>query len=312
MYQIETTECKKLSRREIVETLLQNKSRFIPDYTLLSSETNLNFDSLLWHLALYKNFSKEDCNMIQSFIPKHCSLFIKSENSFLFRSGSFDAINDSLKSEIQYAYDATYAQQIMTAENGLMRVLTVPFTENILIGLVSPSGLFQTSEIEDIFLHKLHVARNRYNEILRAVTEMQKITKHTDPIIIINRSDNQLLTCNITALTFFNLSQKSLLDTNLQNLHKNYPKASKRKIHIRNCVVGNTDCSLVQFTLKNSDSFHVETITQELQTHADYLFQFYKEIQKDNNIKSDSFDASFIELERCCLEIKKLRSKEEK
>lgn len=294
----------------LLETTIQNKNRLTSDADSTDSKKNQSMQSLVWHITLHNKISYKDSQFLKSLSPMNCSIFVLKDDNIIFQSVSLRKSMALIQTEINFSYEATYAQHVCCQENGLLRILTIPLDDNLLIGLVSQAGLESMPDTEDAFLHDIHFMQKKYDEIKNIENEMKILTKHSDPLLVINRFDDQIIAWNDLTLSFFNLSQKDLLETQLQVLQKNCPKASKRIMHIKNCTIGEADFSVVTYSYKLSESLKTDIITEELKSYTEYLLQHYKDLQLQKDTSLEFIESKIEEINRCYQNITHLHNKE--
>ncbi len=295
-----------------METINQELNRLTAENDKNHTLVDSSLSSMLWHIVLYGRISVKDSLFLDSLTPQHCSLFLVNDSKTIYASDTLLEKPELITTNMNFSYEASYAQQVCDNKNGLFRILTIPLNKNILIGLAAPAGLGSISTIEDAFLHKICHFRQEHSHVVHSRDNLYEATKKTDPILIINRSDDQIIGCNKSALSFFNITSNDIIDTDLQILQKKCSKASKRKIQITNSTIGKTDCSVVQFTLNKSDSLKTENITEELKSHAEHLIKLYRELQIEQNIRPEHIKTKIAAVNRCYQNISQLHTNEKK
>ena len=289
---------------------MQKINRLNPASCEVEEQNRSSIDSLIWHIILHNTISHQDKLYLESLAFEHCETFILKDMHLLYQSERLNIEYATLKESINSSCDATYQQKISCNKNGSHNIITVPLATNLLIGLVMPEGLGSFTSLEDRFLHKAHQLQEKFVRAVESLDSLNQITQGKNPILLINRSDDQFIGWNDLALSFFNLSPQEILESNLQSLQKNSPKASKRKIQIDNKSIGDTECSIVQYTLTKSDTNPIVDTTLELQTHATFLMQQYQELLSGNVSKSDFIESRIVDIGRCFQELQQLQINE--
>ncbi len=293
-------------------TSIQNKNRLTDDACCTDLDMTTSLDSILWHIAIHDKLSEHDRNLFKLFAPNNSSLFVLKNDNLIFVSEELSETISTIFSEISLSYEATFVQHLHENKDGSLRILTIPLDENILIGLVSPTNVKSLTETEDIFLHKVHLLQNEYAKLKSSIDDLLLLTKSTNPTLVINRSDDRIIAWNKQALSFFNISENNIIETQLQSLQKNCPKTTKRKMTLKNCTIVNSEFSVIQFTLTTSDIQKSDTITDELKTHAEYLLACYQELQIPKKLNEHFIESKIVEINRCYQNIMQLQNSEKK
>jgi len=235
-----------------------------------------------------------------------------NDDKILYNDDVITESINSIQSNISFSHEASFAQQVYDTKQGLLRVLSIPIDTTLLIGLVSPAGLQSIGDIEDTFLHKVNKIKEEYSYILNILDDLQDRINKPDPMIVINRSDDQIIASNESALTFFKTNRNEMLNSELRTLQDSCSKTSKRKLQIDNRVIGKTDCSVVTYTLQSTDKVNTQIITEELQTHTEHLLKLYKDLQTEEHINRSFIEKKIEEVNKCYHNIIKLHNNEKK
>ncbi len=293
-----------------MKTINKKLNRFTAESD--NSQTKVNFSvlSMLWHIVLNNRISAKDSLFLDSLTPCHCSLFLINDSKIIYASDTLREKTALLTSNINFSHEASYTQKVFDNKHGAFQILTIPLDKKTFIGLSTPAGLDSISTIEDAFLHKIYHIQKEHSSVVNSRDNLHVIIKKTDPVLIINRTDDQIIGYNKAALTFFNISQHDIINTDLHTLQKQCFKVSKRKIQIINSTIGKTDCSVIQYTLNKSDSFNSQVITEELKSHAEYLLKSYQELQTNKDINNKFIETKIAAVNRCYQDITKLHTNE--
>ena len=262
-----------------MHTIAQNKNRVLSAFSLADIEQKNSLLTLVWHIVLYNRLSDSDNALLHTLIPSGSSIFIRKNDNIIFESNNSGSIVSPLEDEILYSYDATFAQQIFNPNHGIFRLITTPLDKNCLIGLLLQGNRESNFHTEDIFLHKIHSAKKIYKTVLQSKQKIIDQCQNENPVVVINKEDNQIIAYNNHATDLLQTSTDDILQFDIKVLQESSNLDSQRKLILKNIVIGQDEYAVIQFARVKSANSHDNTYTNHLISHTEYLLQVFHELQ---------------------------------